>query len=282
MLVLLTQIHPTPDILTTWLEHYRTLGVGAFHLVVHGSEDQLALIEAARSRYPIEIRVRYGGPFSEVEKLRHLNRLLSEFRDQWVIVVDDDEFLELPFSSVGETTRWLGRFGATSLFAPMLQRLRADGSLESPEVLTEPFIEFPLCSVDLFRLMGSEANRRKYPLFRCGPGSQILGGNHQPPNGPDSASSPLVGVSHHFKWRKALLARLTRFIESRPVYHYWHESETYLRFLETHDFRVPLDDAFPYSRPDLFARGLLRGAGWRAVARRRARRWLTRLAWPRV
>ena len=254
---LLAQVHPARDILRAWLEHYRALGVAEFHLVLHGSPEQARLIDDVRGEYPILIRGSYDGLFSERDKMERLRALLPELRGRWIFVVDDDEFVELPRRSLPDTLRGLERFGATAMAAPMLQRMRADGSLESPDVVSDPFCEFPLCSLDLYRLMGSRAATDKYPLMRCGDSTTITAGSHTPGNGFGSAASPLRGVTHHFKWRQEILRRLRTFIDSEPVYPYWHESETYLSYLQDHDFRLPLNGAFPYSRRALLARSLL-------------------------
>lgn len=269
---LLSQIHPARDILRAWLEHYRALGVDEFHLFVHGTAEQAAWATDLASEYPVHIRGRHGGHFSEKEKIDRLRGLLPEFQGEWIFVVDDDEFVELPCASLAETIRRLGKFGATALAAPMLQRMRAGGALDSPDVVPDPFREFPLCSVGLYRLMGSEAEISKYPLMFCRETTTIAGGQHFPGNGPGSARSPLLGVSHHFKWRREILRRLATFVASKPVHGYWHESETYLGYLQRHGFRLPLDDAFPYSRRALFSRGLLDPGTWRSGLRRRLRR----------
>jgi Glycosyl transferase family 2 len=269
---LLAQVHAARDILRAWLEHYRALGVAEFHLVLHGSPEQARLMDELRGEYPIRIRGSYGGLFSERDKMERLRALLPEFRGRWIFVVDDDEFVELPRHSLPDTLRRLERFGATAMAAPMLQRMRADGSLESPDVVPDPFREFPLCSLDLHRLMGTRAVTDKYPLMLCGDSTTITGGSHSPGNGPRSAGSPLRGVTHHFKWRHEILGRLRTFVESKPVYHYWHESETYLSYLQNHNFRLPLNGAFPYSRRALLARGLLDPGTFRSALRRGARR----------
>jgi len=269
---LLAQVHVARDIVRAWLEHYRALGIGEFHLVLHGSPEQARLMDDLGGEYPIRIRGSYGGLFSESDKLKRLRALLPEFRGRWVLVVDDDEFVELPGRSLPDTLRRLERFGATAMAAPMLQRMRADGSLESPDVVLDPFREFPLCSPDLYRLMGTHAATDKYPLMLCGDSTTITPGSHTPGNGPRSAHSALRGVTHHFKWRHEILRRLRTFIESKPAYPYWHESETYLGYLQDHNFRLPLSGAFPYSRPALLARGLLDPGTFRSALRRAARR----------
>ena len=270
-LTLLAHVHDDGDILRAWLDHYLALGVSAFHLVVRGStQDNRELLEL-RSSYPIVIRDAYEDRFREREKTRRLNTLLAELRGQWVLVVDTDEFLELPCASLAETIAGLERFRATCLAAPLLQRLRIDGSLASPAQLTDPFREFPLCSVDLYRAMGSTAALAKYPLLRCEETTVLRGGNHIVPNGPTSATAPFRGVSHHFKWRRWAPRRMHELIDTRHPF--WEESAAYVTYLERTGFRLPLDDAFPYSREELFRRGLLRKMSWHSPMTYRLRAW---------
>ena len=38
------------------------------------------------------------------------------------------------------------------------------------------------------------------------PDSRVRNGSHYPPNGSNTDELPVRGVTHHFKWRKAMLA----------------------------------------------------------------------------
>jgi hypothetical protein len=153
----------------------------------------------------------------------------------------------------------LSILGADALPAPMLQRLTPNGSLETPPVIFDPFHEFPLCSVDLYREMGVEACSSKYPLFRCGRSTSIReGGNHFLPDGIVPPLSPLQGVTHHFKWRRPVLERLAARIDSA---HPWrHESIGYQDYLQNNGNLLPVNHSFVYARAELFRRGLLRRA----------------------
>ncbi|HYB69480.1 MAG TPA: glycosyltransferase family 2 protein [Candidatus Bathyarchaeia archaeon] len=257
-LALLAHVHDDGDIIRAWLDHYVALGVNDFHLVVRGPDPTNRELLGLRATYPIIIRDRYEDQFREREKIRRLNAVLEDFRGQWVLVVDPDEFLELPFATVAETISELERLGATCLPAPLLQRLRADGSLDSPAVVPDPFREFPLCSVDLYEAMGSTAALAKYPLVRCEERTILRGGNHIVPNGAGSDGSPLRGVSHHFKWRRSAVPRIQEYVDTQHPH--WEESAAYLTYLARSGSRLPLDGAFPYSRAELFRRGLLRAA----------------------
>jgi hypothetical protein len=190
---------------------------------------------------------------------------------QWLLVVDSDEFVEFPFRHIPRTIRMLELARANAMRAPMLQHMKLDGSLNTPEVIDDPFRVLPLCSVSLYEKMGSYASIDKHPLFYCSNGTVLSdGGNHGPPLGAPPVTRSVLGVTHHFKFRSSILQRLDKRIHSS---HPWrHESEQFLNYLENHDYRLPLDGSFIYSRAELFRRGLLRRftlqSGLRGVRRR--------------
>jgi hypothetical protein len=253
---LLSHINRDGDILEAWFNYYRSLGVARFHLIVHGSREENRELYRIKNRYPIVIEDSYEGSFDSEEKSRRLNALLARMSGRWVMLVDSDEFVELPYRRIAETIRMLERAGANTLFAPMLQRLNSDGSLVNPDVVEDPFRVFPLCSFDLYRKMGVSASVSKFPLFYCTERTSLKeGGNHGMPNGSDTVVSSLVGVTHHFKFRRSVMQRLDARIRST---HPWRqESVQYQQYLEAHSNRLPTTDSFAYSRRVLFRKGYL-------------------------
>jgi len=255
---LVSHVNNEGDILQAWFDHYIRFGITCFHLIVHGSATENSRLFELKNDYPIVIEDTYEGEFSSEEKRKRLNPVLTRLRGQWLILVDSDEFLELPYRTLANTVRILELLGANALYAPMLQRITGDGSLETSDIVCDPFVEFPLCCVDLYATMGARtASIRKFPLFRCGEFTALTdGGNHNVPNGSSTVLAELQGVTHHFKWRRTVLTRLSARINSA---HTWrHESITYQDYLSRNGFRLPTADCFMYSRRELFRRGLLR------------------------
>src|SRR5262249_20503147 len=151
----------------------------SFYLIVHGPKQENERLFNLQHSFPVIVEEEYEGPFDSHEKKRRLNRLLAKLRGQWILLVDSDEFVELPYRRLSTTIRMLELAEANVLFAPLLQHLTPDGSLDNPEVIKDPFATFPLCSVDLYQRMGVNASISKYPLFYCTEGTSLSdGGNH--------------------------------------------------------------------------------------------------------
>ena len=255
-LKLISHVNADNDLVEAWLGHYLGLGVDRFHLVVHGPPEENARLLAIKDSYPLTIEDSYQGPFDSDEKKSRLDAVLARHAGEWVVLVDSDEFVEFPYQDIPATIAKLDSVGANVMAAPMLQRLTADGSLDTPSVIDDPFGMFPLCSVDLYRRMGVKGDIFKFPLFFCAAGTQLAEeGNHHPPQG-NHARAALRGVTHHFKFRRTVAQRLDRMIGST---HLWrHESVRFQEYLQAHLNRLPTDGAFAYSREELLRRGLLR------------------------
>jgi hypothetical protein len=254
-LALVSHVNGDGDILEAWFRYYRSLGVSSFHLIVHGPKEENRRLYALKDFYPVSIEDTYEGPFDSEEKKRRLNTLLAGLPRQWLLLADSDEFVELPYRSIGTTIRMTNMVRKNALCAPMLQHLTLNGSLDTPPIIEDPFRAFPLCSTDLYQKMGSNADIRKFPLFYCTDQTSLVdGGNHTCPIG-NSASS-LRGVTHHFKFRGRVLQRLDSRIHSS---HPWrHESAQFRHYLASNGNRLPTEGAFRSSRNELFRRGLLR------------------------
>ena len=254
---LISHINADSDLIEAWLKYYIALGIEHFHFVLHGDADDNLRLLSIKDSYPITIEDEYQGPFLGDYKKSRLDAVLARYTGQWIVLVDSDEFVEFPYRDIPETVRMLSQAGANLMAAPMLQRLTADGSLETPSVIDDPFQMFPLCSVDLYRRMGVKGDIFKYPLFFCAAGIHLAEeGNHHPPLGCEPRASGILGVTHHFKFRRAVSQRLHKRINS--AYLFRQESVGFQGYLESHSNLLPLDGSFIYSREELFRRRLLR------------------------
>ena len=144
-------------------------------------------------------------PFLGEHKKSHLDAVLARHTEQWLVLVDSDEFVEFPYRDIPKTIQKLNFERATVMAAPMLQRIKIDGGLETPPMIDDPFEVMPFCSDDLYQRMGVDACILKYPLFFCGSDTQLKEeGNHHPPRGSERRTSAMRGVTHHFKFRRTV------------------------------------------------------------------------------
>ena len=265
-LKLLSQVNGDNDLIEAWLNYYLRLGVDWFHLIVHGPPAENERLLAIKDSYPITIEETYEGPFPApispdtpniTEKKKRLDALFARHTGQWILLADSDEFVEFPYQDIPATIQKLESANANVMAAPMLQRLAADGSLESPPKIDDPFQIFPLCSVDLYQRMGIKAEIFKFPLFYCVSGTELVEeGNHYPPLGLEPRAAGILGVTHHFKFRRTVSGRLEKRINSP---HAWRNESVGCRgYLDSHANHLPLEGTFPYSREELFRRRLLR------------------------
>jgi glycosyltransferase involved in cell wall biosynthesis len=254
---LISHVNGDSDLIEAWIKYYLRLGVDSFHVVLHGDPEDNKRLLSLKDQYPIQIEDAYQGPFACEEKKARLDAILARCLNEWVVLVDSDEFVEFPYDGIARTVEMLGAANANVMAAPMLQRLTSDGSLDSPEIIEDPFRAFPLCSVTLYRKMGMKGDTFKFPLFYSTGGTRLFEeGNHHPPIGAEPRTSGIRGVTHHFKFRRTVARRLDNMIRSE---HPWrHESVQFREYLDAHANRLPLDGAFSYSRDDLFRRRLLR------------------------
>jgi hypothetical protein len=265
---LISHVNRDDDLIEAWLQHYLRLGVASFHLIAHGGREQNQRLFEIADRYPVQILDVYGGVFDPYEKRDRLAWGLATLGSGWIVLVDSDEFLELPYRSLAATVNVMRWLKADSLQAPMLQRFAWEGlQVEGGQ---RPFDAYPWCSVDLYAKLGQpEAVIDKYPIFELQRRTWLKsGGNHYPPNGYGSRLAPMLGVTHHFKWRPGVHNRLSERADSTHPYR--GESQQYLKFLGQSGWKLPTDGTFPYSRRALFARGLLRRASWADLVNRRA------------
>ena len=265
---LISHVNRDDDLIEAWLQHYLKLGVASFHLICHGGREQNERLFEIAGQYPVEIMDTYTGVFDPFEKRDRLAWGLARLGGGWLVLVDSDEFLELPYRSLATTVKVMQWLTADSLQAPMLQRFAREGV--NVDGGARPFDAYPGCSVDLYAQLGQpQAVIDKYPVFRLQRRTWLKsGGNHYPPNGYGSRLAPMLGVTHHFKWRPAVQNRLSERANSTHAYR--GESQQYLKFLGESGWRLPTEGTFQYSRRELFARGLLRRPAFGDLLHRRA------------
>jgi len=245
------------DILPFFLDHYRGLGIGAFHLILHGTwaKAELTPLLAAAD---VTIECFNGEPYSALLRIESLEEIARQFEGEWIVVVDADEFLELPYSSLGRTIDALTVLGMNELPAALLQRAAPDGKLHS---LAEgaPEAVFTRYDYRLAERMDTELPlwKTKYPLLRVGPAFRLWMGNHHPANGRAAMHLPIRGVLHHFKWRDRLLRSVSRQRGEPGARGNQVEQDAYRRWFEENGRRIPTDGLKVCGRSQLLEGGQL-------------------------
>ncbi len=242
------------DIVPHFLDHYRRLGVGEFHLILHGcwSERELEPLQAADvviedfNREPYRLSSWTLGAWQTAR--RALRRRMDHRRRR----------RRVPRASLCVARAHVAALeclGIEELPANLLQRAAPDGRLlaladGAPEAL------FPCYDYRLAERMGVARPiwKSKYPLVRVGPRFRLSNGNHFPSNGRAVAHLPIRGVAHHFKWRDRLAQSIARV---RGEGSNQHEQDAYRRWLEGHDGRLPTVGLRPCSRSALIEDGHL-------------------------
>ena len=181
-------------------------------------------------------------PFDVVMKSSALEAYANGLHGEWLVIVDADEFLELPYSSLGKTIEALGRMGLDELPALLLQRAAADGSLPALSGRVPLDALFPCYDYRLADRMNVTYPiwKNKYPLVRLGPQFRLSRGHHLPSAGRPSAHIPVRGVLHHFKWRDRLLRSMSRV---RGEASNQREQDAYRCGSRSMIFRLPTDRA---------------------------------------
>lgn len=82
---LVSHINGDGDLLPAWFKYYTGLGVTAFHIIVHGSEEENALFFKLAEQYPVVVEHHYKGEFQIEEKKRHLQKCLDGLVNTWVV-----------------------------------------------------------------------------------------------------------------------------------------------------------------------------------------------------
>ncbi|MGI9452485.1 MAG: glycosyltransferase [Geminicoccaceae bacterium] len=247
--------HHDRDILPLFLAHYRTLGIRGFLFALHGNWPE-AVLDWLTRQDDVAIWDLLGDRYEDSYRRSILNLMAERYLGDWVVLVDADEFLELPLASLAKTISALIVLGLDCLPAYLLQRMSRDGGLPVLDPGRSLDQQFPDYNFSLCEDMGvkSPTWKTKYPLSRVTENFAIDRGSHWPPNPTSLAHAPIRGVVHHLKWRAALFEA---FEIERGETSNTYEMSSYRQWLDTHDGKLPTANARPCSREALVARGLL-------------------------
>ena len=215
-----------------------------FWFVVQGApEDNTALAALVPQYSMVRIFDSETGEYSSENRLRGCRRLVQHLRGRWLMLVDSDEFVEFPpqCASMEAMARALTDANADCLYAPMLQRVAEGGALIGLDPGQELHTAYPLGVPGLYAQMGvPRAKTYKHPFFLNRDDVEYVK-THDPPQG-STVTGQFLGVTHHYKWRRAARARISERANSA---HTWAgESQQIVDFLAAHDWRLPMEGAF--------------------------------------
>lgn len=199
-----------PDLLATWLRHYRRLGIESFRLAFHFPDyvshercDDLLVACRYLGVTPAQIST---GPWHE-----HTNALLRDALREaagssWHLLADVDEFhtYPAPVLEVIATVEASKRSVVGGLF---LDRVADDGRLAAWLPQTGLDRAFPLGGHLTHRLLHGDP--RKIVLARST--VTVASGNHRAPG--HQPDRDILAAVHHFKWRAGVIDDLRRRVE---------------------------------------------------------------------
>lgn len=199
------------DLLPHFVRWYQRLGLDRFLLVMHGSWSPESLATIA-SLPGVECVRQVEGSFCTVLSCAELTAIALRHVGEWTVVVDADEFLEMPVPTLREMVAVLEAAGVDERYASLLQRMAADGSLPEMGADSDRDALFPMMQPGLTEHMGMHPPtwKSKYPFARIGPDFVYQRCNHLQGNSRSLAHVPVRAVLHHFKWRSRLFDAFTR------------------------------------------------------------------------
>ena len=243
------------DLVPHFLKHYRDLGVAGFRFVLHGEFDPRRR-DWMYAQPDITVFAELHGLFTESSKVQKIDWMLEGLEGTWAMMVDLDEFIELPQDSLAQTISAMEDLGLSSLPAFMVQRMTCDGQLAGLAAEDDIQQVFANYSFNLAERIGTKYPpiKTKYPLARVEAGARSSDGFHYPLLPDVCNNRPLRATLSHFKWRDRLKSAVKDFRGNDANS---AEMATYGSYIGTSDVRLPTEGARPYGRADLIARGFL-------------------------
>ena len=242
-----------PELLSTWITHYRQLGVTRFHLAFHfpdhvGVLARERLLQTCRQHdiTPGEIST---GPWHE-----HTNTYLRDRQRQaagpgWHLLSDSDEFHSYP-APVTQLLADAEQADTGTVGGLLLDRITTNGALTACNWRKGLDAGYPLGGFLTHRLLRGDP--RKIVLAHSS--VTVASGNHRAP-GHRPVNRPPV-VVHHFKWRAGITddleRRLSNFTDGT-----WQpaspavasEAHRLLSHLDHHNGLIALDQVLMPFRP---------------------------------
>ncbi|MFJ1597251.1 glycosyltransferase family 2 protein [Streptomyces sp. NPDC088261] len=197
-------------LLTTWIKHYRRLGVErfllTFHFPEHVPDERRHELHAVCRQSGIVPAGSSSGPWHEYTNSHIRDALRHQAGRGWHLFADADEFQQYP-THLREVVAQAERSRRQVVGGLLLDRVSADGHLTDWNQGDGLDLAYPLGGHLTHRLLHGDP--RKIVLARHE--VSLSSGNHRAP-GHQPDPDRLCAV-HHFKWRTGILDDLRRRVD---------------------------------------------------------------------
>ncbi len=211
-MIMIAPIYLDATILSHFLRHYSELGFREFHFAINTQSNPNIVSEVERisEGYPVHIDIVDDFDYTAPAMSKRLNTIRKRCADpdQWISVLDVDEFYELPpprsesHSPLSEFLEWCDKHGYDHARGRLIDRIANDGSF--PQLRSSPSLaeQYPLKRRLTRKLIGGDDRKVVLQKARC----EILGGHHRIRGGQSRAKIKLL--VNHFKWKHGVVERL--------------------------------------------------------------------------
>lgn len=201
---LFVTIYNDARLLGHFLRHYAESGITRFYIAT--APEFRPVVEAFTGRYAIDltdtlmVEESVLGDNSAITQMRQLH----QGRDEWVVIVDLDEFVEFP-SDVSVITAQSNQAGANVVRGIMLDRFSADGQLADFRPESDLEMIYPVKSRFIRNVMGGCDHKGVLVKGLLRPA--VRSGHHRFDN--EIVFTRLLQISH-YKWTVGALDRLRK------------------------------------------------------------------------
>lgn len=239
-MLLIAPIYLDASILPHFLRHYSELGITAFHFAINRrlNPDIDEQVRTLARGYPVHIDAVYDVDDVTSVVARHLNtiRQTRAAADDWISVVDLDEFYELD-RPLDELLATCDAHGHDHIVGRFIDRLATDGSF--PALRPEPslFEQYPLRRRLTRNLLHGNDVKVVIHKARC----EIIRGHHRIGGG--RAAAPVELAVNHFKWKAGVVERHRErlLVQDKLGVPWASESRDFLAYVERHG-RIDVDE----------------------------------------
>ena len=245
-MILIAPIYLEAAILPHFLHHYSELGIREFHFAVNTKLNPKIVreVEEMSAGYPVHIDIvcEFDNESGAMAKKLNAIRKRCAEPEQWISVVDLDEFYELPslrsklLSPLSEFLELCEYYGYDHVRGRLIDRVANDGCF--PELRSSPSLDqqYPLKRRLTRKLVGGDDRKVVLQKARF----KIRGGHHSIRDGQSRADIELP--VNHFKWKLGVVERLRRAVVLEKLGKPWaDESRKFLTYINQHG-RIDVND----------------------------------------